>query len=136
MERWIADEPVSARREPVSARLVRWARRHRTTVAALGLSLATAVVLLTVLNVLVTSAERETAKALASLKLEQRRTVEALERADANFRHARQAVEDYFTAVSEEVLLDEPGMQGLRQKLLRSAMQYHERFFKELRRRS
>ena len=51
VERWIADEPVSARPEPVSARLGRWARRHRTTVAALGLSLATAVVLLTVLNV-------------------------------------------------------------------------------------
>ena len=131
VERWIADEPVSARRESLSARLARRARRHRTAVTALGLSLATAVVLLAVSNVLVSKAQRETSRALVRVEEEQGRTVEALQRADANFRRARQAVEDYFTTVSEEVLLDEPGMQGLREKLLRSALQYHEVFLKE-----
>jgi serine/threonine-protein kinase len=131
VERWIADEPVSARREPLAARLCRWGRRHRTAVAALGLSLGTAVVLLTVSNVLVTNAQRETARALVRVKEEQGRTAEALLRADSNFRRARQAVEDYFTTVSEEVLLDEPGMQGLREKLLRSALRYHEIFLQE-----
>ena len=131
VERWIADEPVSARREPVPARLARRARRHRTAVTALGLSLGTAVALLTVSNVLVNKARRETARALARVEEEQGHTLEALKRADVNFRRARQAVDDYFTAVSEEVLLDEPGMQGLREKLLRSALEYHEVFLKE-----
>ena len=131
VERWIADEPVSARREPLSARLARWARRHRTAVAAMGLSLCTAVVLLAASNVLVSKAQRETARALTRVKEEQGRTVEALERADANFHRARQAVEDYFTTVSEDVLLDEPGMQTLREKLLRTALEYHQVFLQE-----
>jgi eukaryotic-like serine/threonine-protein kinase len=131
VERWIADEPVSARREAASARLARWARRHRTAVAAMGLSLATAVVLLTVSNVLVRHAQQETALALTRVNEEQGRTLEALQRADANSRRARQAVEDYFTAVSQEILLDEPGMQPLREKLLRSALEYHQVFLKE-----
>ena len=63
IERWIADEPVSARREPASARVARWARRHRTAVAAIALSLATAVVLLTLSNLLVRNAQHATARA-------------------------------------------------------------------------
>ena len=90
-----------------------------------------AVVLLTVSNILVNLARRETARALAQVKEEQGRTQQALQRADANFHSARQAVEDYFTTVSEEILLDEPGMQGLRGKLLGSALKYHEKFFEE-----
>jgi serine/threonine-protein kinase len=34
VERWLADEPVSAHREPLRARVGRWARRHQTGVAA------------------------------------------------------------------------------------------------------
>ena len=33
IERWMADEPVSAWREPVSRRAGRWARRHRPAVS-------------------------------------------------------------------------------------------------------
>jgi tetratricopeptide (TPR) repeat protein len=36
IERWMADEPVTAWREPLSRRARRWARRHRQTVAALA----------------------------------------------------------------------------------------------------
>ena len=34
IEHWMADEPVSAYREPWPARVARWARRHKTTVSA------------------------------------------------------------------------------------------------------
>jgi serine/threonine protein kinase len=34
VERWLADEPVTAYREPLSARVWRWVRRHRTAVTA------------------------------------------------------------------------------------------------------
>ena len=33
IERWLADEPVLAYREPVPARLARWGRRHKPIVA-------------------------------------------------------------------------------------------------------
>ena len=39
----VADEPVSVHREPVSTRLARWGRRHRTLASSLGVLLITAV---------------------------------------------------------------------------------------------
>jgi tetratricopeptide (TPR) repeat protein len=46
VERWLADEPVSAWREPWGARVRRWTRRHRT--AVVGTAVATGVTLLLV----------------------------------------------------------------------------------------
>lgn len=34
LEHWLADEPVSAAREPIIARIARWGRRHRTRMVA------------------------------------------------------------------------------------------------------
>ncbi len=42
IESWLADEPVSAYREPPAARVARWARRNRPVVAAAGVLLVTA----------------------------------------------------------------------------------------------
>jgi serine/threonine protein kinase/tetratricopeptide (TPR) repeat protein len=42
--RWLADEPVTAWREPVSIRARRWMRRHRTAVAAAVVALVAGVV--------------------------------------------------------------------------------------------
>ena len=39
VERWMADEPVSAWREPISRRARRWARRNRTAVATAAVAL-------------------------------------------------------------------------------------------------
>jgi serine/threonine protein kinase/lipopolysaccharide biosynthesis regulator YciM len=50
VERWLADEPVSAYAEPWSARLRRWARRHQrlvTGTTAAGVVAATALVVIT-----------------------------------------------------------------------------------------
>jgi serine/threonine protein kinase len=53
VQRWLADEPVSVHREPVTVRLGRWARKHRNVVAAGAALLQTAVVVLAVGVVLV-----------------------------------------------------------------------------------
>src|SRR5262249_16702346 len=39
IERWMADEPVSAWREPVTRRARRWARRNRTAMVAVAVAL-------------------------------------------------------------------------------------------------
>jgi tetratricopeptide (TPR) repeat protein/tRNA A-37 threonylcarbamoyl transferase component Bud32 len=52
VERWAADEPVSAYRDPVGVRLARWARKHRVGVAIGAGVLQTAVVVLAVSTVL------------------------------------------------------------------------------------
>jgi tetratricopeptide (TPR) repeat protein len=48
IEHWLADEPVSAYREPLPARLARWGRRHKTWVASSAALLVTALVALTI----------------------------------------------------------------------------------------
>lgn len=44
IERWLADEPVTAYLEPWPARLARWGRRHRSLVATAAAILATATI--------------------------------------------------------------------------------------------
>jgi serine/threonine protein kinase len=40
LARWLADEPISAHREGISARLARWTRRHRSSFQAAALALS------------------------------------------------------------------------------------------------
>ena len=69
VDRWAADEPVSAYRDPVHVRLARWARRHRTGVAIGAGVLQTAVVVLAVSTALLGQSrariERERSRAEA-----------------------------------------------------------------------
>ena len=51
--------------------------------------------------------------------------------AEEGFREARAAVDDLFTKVSEDTLLNQPGMQGLRKELLQKTLDYYERFIKQ-----
>ncbi len=100
VEHWLADEPVGAYREPLGARLRRWARRHpRKVTAAVVLLLAT-VVGLTVGTVLLEQRKRE---------------------AQHNFQAAQEAVDKCLNGVSETFLLDEPAMQPMRHELLLQA---------------
>src|SRR5262245_41311603 len=60
IERWLADEPVAAYREPGLERLARWGRRHRPLVAGVGALLVAAVAGLTLGIVLLGRAPRAT----------------------------------------------------------------------------
>jgi eukaryotic-like serine/threonine-protein kinase len=124
VDRWMADEPVSAYREPAASRAGRWARRHRPLVAGAAMLLITAVVGLTIGTVLLGQANARID--------EQRRLAQAnYQMAEANFRQARTAVDEYFTLVSESKLLDVPGLQLLRKELLEAARRYYDRFVRE-----
>src|SRR5262249_40495456 len=76
VQRFLAGEPVSVYPEPLSARLARWRRRHRTAASGIGALLLAAVVGLSIGTVLI---NRERA------------------RAEASFRQAREAVDELFT---------------------------------------
>jgi len=112
VEQWMADEPVIAYREPLATRAGRWARRHRPLVAGAAALLVTAVVALSVSTVLI-NRERS--------------------RAELGFRQARQAVDEYFTTVSQSKLLNVPGLQPLRKDLLESARNYYDQFLRDRR---
>ena len=59
IERWAADEPVSAWREPISRRVRRWANRNRTAVASVAVALMAGVVGLSAVLVVQTQAKAE-----------------------------------------------------------------------------
>src|SRR5262249_53377441 len=99
----------------------RWVSRHRTFVTASGAALCVGVVILSIALFLLNQAnERE--KELRGVAENQKA------KAEENFQLARLAVDQYFTQVSREVLLNEPGMDELRKKLLATARKFYQQF--------
>ena len=114
VEHWLADEPVTAYREPFVVRARRWAKRHRPAVAA-GLGIVvTGIVTLAVSNVLI-ARERD-------------RTVEAKREADENYLEARGAVEKMLDEVAAIDLAEVPLMEPVRRKMLTTALAFYHRF--------
>jgi serine/threonine-protein kinase len=124
VQRFLADEPVEAYPEPFVTRAGRWARRHRPLVTGAAALLVAGLVFVSVLALLLEGARERTEKARAEAE-EQRA------RAEHNFRQARKAVDDYFTAVSENKLLGLPHMEPLRKELLEKAREYYQQFTEE-----
>ncbi|MEQ8836689.1 MAG: serine/threonine-protein kinase, partial [Lacipirellulaceae bacterium] len=114
IERWLADEPVRAYSDPLPERIFRWMRKHRSlVVGSAGVLTVTAIGL--TLGILLLGA--------ANRRVEKQRA-----RAEQNFTMAREAVNDYFISVSEDTLLNQSGMQPLRDELLKQALAYYEDF--------
>jgi tetratricopeptide (TPR) repeat protein len=124
IERYLHDEPVEACPPSAAYRLRKFAQKHRVP-----LRVAAAFVLLAVAAAVVSAGliwrERQEAVVQRDDARAQRR------RAEANFRKARRAVDDYYTQVSESTLLNHPTMEPLRKQLLQSAVRYYEDFVRE-----
>jgi len=117
LDRYLDGRPVLARPIGRIERLWRWCRRNplvATWAALAALGIAAALVASTVGYVKVSAALL--------------RSQAAERESEASFRQAREAVDDLFTRVSEDTLLNQPGMQGLRRDLLLRAQQYYQRF--------
>src|SRR5262249_46295016 len=121
IERWLADEPVLARPDPLLVRIGRWSRRHGVLVAAASSLLITATMPLSVGTVLIGRAQSQTQRQRDEAQRQRNR-------AEVSFRQAREAVDRYFTRVSEDTLLNEPGLQSLRKRLLEDALTYYQLF--------
>jgi serine/threonine-protein kinase len=111
LERWLADEPVTAWREPLSRRLRRWSRRNRTAVTT------AAGALLALLAGLGAVAAVQT-KANAELRAANRRVEE-------RYGLAVEAIKTFHTGVSEDFLLKEDQFKELRNRLLKSAADFY-----------
>lgn len=119
--------PVLAR--PISSwqRWGKWARRHPTVAAMAGVS---GIAVIAILGgwayfTIALRTERDQARAARERESIQRSV------ADANFHRARAAVDEFLIRVSQEDLLQQPGLQPLRRELLTSAQRYHEQFLRE-----
>jgi serine/threonine-protein kinase len=120
LERFLADRPIKARPIGALERSWKWAQRKPAIaglLAALGLALATGFAGITWQWREAVAARNDARKSAA--------------KAEANFAQALETVNTFCTQVSEEQLLDEPGLQPLRQRLLQLALRYYQRFQRE-----
>ena len=114
VERWLADEPLRAYRDPPLDRARRWMRRHRPLVAGL-----TALLLSTAIGLGV---------GLWAVNREKQRTARERDTAEHNFLLARKAVDECFLLATEDPLLQQEKMRGVRQILLQKALPFYEGF--------
>jgi serine/threonine protein kinase/tetratricopeptide (TPR) repeat protein len=101
IERWAADEPVSAWREPISLRARRWARRNRSVVSAAAAALLAGVIGLSAVaavqarsNAALHRANDQTRQALADTRAAQKQTGAALAQSEES-RTQAEAVGDF-----------------------------------------
>ena len=114
----MADEPVSAWREPWSRSLLRWLTRHRTGVTAVARRLLMAVV----------GPGGRAGRADAGQRPvdgEERRARCVGEREAERFNLAMDAIKLFHGDVSEDLLLKEKEFEKLRAKLLRGAADFY-----------
>jgi serine/threonine-protein kinase len=135
LDRWMADEPVTAWREPLSRRARRWGRRNRTLAASLSALPITAVVALSVGIVLVdrerakTEQQRQIADQQRQIAEEQRELADAnAARALHNLRLAQDAAAGLLAEVADVDLADIPQMEPVRQRLLEKARAGYQQF--------
>ena len=134
VRRWLADEPVSVYREPWLVRASRWARRHRTTVAAAAVFLVTAVIALSITAALVWREQQHTEQQKAAAEREWRRAEAESARAERNFATARTLIVDLSGRIGAlETGRAEPRSVDLaRQAALKIAVEAFDRFRSEL----
>ncbi len=128
IERYLAGERVLAYDEPLTDRVLRWIRNHKqlfySSAAAIAVTLTALSVSVVMLSAANTRVRASRDAATESYEEADRQRQEA----ERNFRLAREAVRDYYVSVSEETLLKQPGMQPLRETLLRQALVYYQGF--------
>lgn len=118
LQRYIEGRPIVAR--PVSSfeRAWRWCRRNPVLAAMM---LAVSLLALSTFG---------------AIAVGYRQTAQALSISESRLEKAFQVVDDLFTRISEDELLNEPGMQKLRTELLEKALVHYEYFLSESKRYS
>ena len=111
LERWMADEPVTAHREPYPERARRWMRRRRTAVTAAAVAMLAALVGLAAISTVQQKANRE--------------LLLANQREHERFDLAMKAIGTFHTGVSEDFMLRGKEFTDQRTKLLGEARGFY-----------
>jgi hypothetical protein len=94
IEHWLADEAVSVYREPVTVRLTRWGRRHRTLASSLGVLLITATIGLAIAAMLIRREQLRTDEKRIEAELNLVETKRQRKKADDNALDANRRAEE------------------------------------------
>ena len=127
IQRYLADEVVEARPPSTGYRLKKFVRRHRRGVLA---AIAFTVLLLAGIAGTAWQAWRATL-AERSAKENERQALAQKEKAQANFRLAKDAVDKYLNAVTDNPKLNEKDFHQLRKDLLETAVPFYRKFAEE-----
>jgi len=111
IEHWLADEPVSAYREPWPDRMLRWSRKHRTLVTSAAAVLVLGLVGSVAFAAVVTGKNRELARQTQRAEKRELMAVDAV-------KHFRDVV------VEDAVLKNNPALEDLRKKLLKEPLEF------------
>jgi tetratricopeptide (TPR) repeat protein len=127
LQRFLADEPILARRPSVTERLLRWAHHHPGVAASLA-----AIMLLLILGLVSALLAAGANRRLADEREAERINAEQeKDRAEASFKMALETVDRFFTQVGESSQLKAQGMEKFRQEMLQNAKEFYERFIRE-----
>ncbi len=119
LEHYLADEPVSAYREPLGARLARWTRRHRTLMTGCVTATVVTLVAIAIGLALVTSAYRREATA-RQVAVRQRL------RAEKSLSVALSSVDTFLVRFTTDVRLRAADMQEMRSEMLSEAGTFYD----------
>jgi serine/threonine protein kinase len=132
IERWQADEPVTAWREPFSHRAGRWARRNRSRLMAASAAALMAMVGLAAVLAVQTRANARLRRANLAQVIANAMVTRANadlqaanERERQRFDLAVEAIGRYHSGVSEDFLLKQDQFKDLRDRLLRDALAFY-----------
>jgi tetratricopeptide (TPR) repeat protein len=131
VERWLADEPVSAYPEPLAARAGRWVKRHRTTVASAAALLMSAVVFLSVLAAFEVRARRRSEQEQADTRQQYQRAETLRLLARGNLGQAMRAVDEMLTRLGDERLTNVPDFDEERREVLQQALALYGELLKD-----
>ena len=136
VERFLADEPVTAIQEPAFSRIARWIRKHPTVTASTAAVVLAAVIGLSIFSSVISNKNQVLAALLDQLEDRNRELVAANEResqaksiAEANEEDARQQSQlamETLTSVVEDLqqgLAGVPGGGDVRRRLLETSLQ-------------
>ena len=125
LDRWMADVPVSAWREPLPRRARRRARRNRTAVTAASVALVAGVVGLVAVLAVQTRANADLAASLRRETTANTALTRSQAAVQARYNLAVEAIETFHTGVSEDFLLNQEQFKEVRDRLLKSASDFY-----------
>jgi tetratricopeptide (TPR) repeat protein len=124
LERFIQDRSILARPPSVFDRTAKWARRHKASVWSAGVSVALLLLMaiggLAASNVFIMHERNQKDGALKARET-------ALAAAEANLLLARQAVDEMYTRVAEDIA-GQPHMQLFQRDILEKALRFYQQF--------
>jgi eukaryotic-like serine/threonine-protein kinase len=127
IERWMADDPVTALADGWARRVARWSRRHRSATRAAAASLVVIAALATLAALAIGREQSQTRNALFAEKVARQSESKARELAQEQSQLALDAIREYNTGVTRDFLLKQPGMENLRKSLLQAPIRFYRR---------